>query len=79
MAFSAVIFGAGHPLASAAAALFFSIVGAIGTRAQLLFGDRVPNDLLLALPYIATVVGVWASVRLRGGATTSGFGELRDY
>ena len=67
MAFSAVIFGAGHPLASAAAALFFSIVGAIGIRAQLLFGDRVPNDLLLALPYIATVIGVWVSARLRGG------------
>ena len=79
MAFSAVIFGAGHPLASAAAALFFSIVGAIGIRAQLLFGDRVPNDLLLALPYIATVIGVWVSGRLRGGATATGFGELRDY
>ncbi len=79
MAFSAVIFGAGHPLASVAAAFFFSIVGAIGIRAQLLFGDRVPNDLLLALPYIATVFGVWISARLRGGGATSGFGELRDY
>ena len=79
MAFSAVIFGGGHPVASAAAALFFSIVGAIGIRAQLLFGDRVPNDLLLALPYIATVIGVWVSARVRGGARTSEFGELRDY
>ena len=57
----------------------FSIVGAIGIRAQLLFGDRVPNDLLLALPYIATVIGVWVSARVRGGARTSEFGELRDY
>lgn len=80
MGFSAVIFGGGHPLASAAAALFFSIVGAIGIRAQLLFGNRVPNDLLLALPYIATVIGVWISGRLRGGArAASSFGELRDY
>jgi len=79
MAFSAVIFGGGHPLASVAAALFFSIVGAIGIRAQLLFGNSVPNDLLLALPYIATVIGVWISARVRGGATTGGFGELRDY
>jgi len=80
MAFSAVIFGAGHPLASAAASLFFAIVGALGIRAQLLFGDRVPNDLLLALPYLATVIGVWISARLRGGAkTASAFGELRDY
>jgi hypothetical protein len=39
----------------------------------------VPNDLLLALPYIATVIGVWISARVRGGATTGGFGELRDY
>jgi simple sugar transport system permease protein len=80
MAFSAVIFGAGHPLASAAAAVFFAIVGAMGIRAQLLFGDRVPNDLLLALPYVATVIGVWVSARLRGGAkAASSFGELRDY
>lgn len=79
MAFSAVIFGGGHPLASVAAAFFFSIVGAIGIRAQLLFGNSVPNDLLLALPYIATVIGVWISARVRGGATTSGFSELRDY
>jgi ABC-type uncharacterized transport system permease subunit len=79
MAFSAVIFGGGHPLASVGAALFFSIVGAIGIRAQLLFGNSVPNDLLLALPYIATVIGVWISARVRGGATTGGFGELRDY
>ena len=71
MAFSAVIFGGGHPLASVAAALFFSIVGAIGIRAQLLFGNSVPNDLLLALPYIATVIGVWISARVRGGATTA--------
>jgi ABC-type uncharacterized transport system permease subunit len=80
MGFSAVIFGAGHPLASAAAALFFSIVGAMGIRAQLIFGNSVPNDLLLALPYIATVIGVWISGQLRGGArAASTFGELRDY
>jgi len=80
MAFSAVIFGAGHPIASVAASLFFAIVGALGIRAQLVFGDRVPNDLLLALPYIATVIGIWISARLRGGAkAASAFGELRDY
>ena len=80
MGFSAVIFGAAHPIGSAAAALFFSIVGALGIRAQLIFGDRVPHDLLLTLPYIATVVGVWISGRLRGGAkAATTFGELRDY
>ena len=80
MGFSAVIFGAAHPIGSAAAALFFAVVGALGIRAQLTFGDRIPNDLLLALPYIATVAGVWISGRLRGGAKAAvTFGELRDY
>jgi simple sugar transport system permease protein len=60
--------------------LFFAVVGALGIRAQLVFGDRVPHDLLLTLPYIATVVGVWISGRLRGGARSAvTFGELRDY
>jgi ABC-type uncharacterized transport system permease subunit len=81
MAFSAVIFGAAHPIGSAFAAVFFSAVGAIGIRAQIVFGNAVPPDLLLALPYIATVFGVWVSSRLRGGAKASanGFSELRDY
>ncbi|MEZ5666078.1 MAG: ABC transporter permease [Alphaproteobacteria bacterium] len=80
MAFAAVIFGAGHPFGAALAALFFAIVGALGIRAQLVFGDDVPHDLLLALPYLATIFGVWLSGRLRGGArSASGFAELRDY
>ncbi len=80
MGFSAVIFGAAHPVGSAAAALFFSIVGALGIRAQLVFGDLIPPDLLLTLPYLATIAGVWISGRLRGGAKAApAFGELRDY
>jgi simple sugar transport system permease protein len=80
MGFSAVIFGAAHPIGSSLAALFFSIVGAMGIRAQMLFGDKIPHDLLLALPYLATIVGVWISGRLRGGAKAAAtFGELRDY
>jgi ABC-type uncharacterized transport system permease subunit len=80
MAFAAVVFGAGHPIGSALAALFFSVVGAVGIRAQLVFGEAAPHDLLLALPYLATVFGVWLSGRLRGGAkAVGGFGELRDY
>ncbi|MBO6716743.1 MAG: ABC transporter permease [Rhizobiaceae bacterium] len=80
MGFAAVIFGAGHPVWATFAALFFAIVGAIGIRAQLVFGDRIPHDLLLGLPYIATVFGIWLSARLRGGArgATGGFGELKD-
>jgi ABC-type uncharacterized transport system permease subunit len=79
MAFAAVIFGAGHPIGAAFAALFFSVVEALGIKAQLAFGEAVPRDLLLALPYAATVAGVWLSARLRGGGAAQGFGELRDY
>jgi ABC-type uncharacterized transport system permease subunit len=80
MAFAAVIFGAGHPIGAAAAALFFSVVEALGIKAQLSFGEAMPRDLLLTLPYLATVLGVWISGRLRGGAAAaSGFTELRDY
>jgi ABC-type uncharacterized transport system permease subunit len=79
MSFAAVIFGSGHPLGSVAAAFFFSVVGALGIRAQLVFGDRVPHDLLLALPYLATIAGIWLSGYLRGGAKAQGSAELRDY
>lgn len=78
MAFAAVIFGAGHPFGAAAAALFFSVVESLGIKAQIAFGEALPHDLLLALPYAATVVGVWISGRLRGVAA-AGFAELRDY
>lgn len=80
MGFASVIFGGGHPIGSALAALFFSIVDALGIRAQLVFGDKVPRDLLLALPYLATVLGVWISGQLRGGVKAAATGgELRDY
>lgn len=79
MGFAAVIFGAGHPIGATLASLFFSIVGALGIKAQLVFGDAVPHDLLLALPYLATIFGVWVSGRMRGGArAANGFAELRD-
>jgi simple sugar transport system permease protein len=80
MAFAAVIFGAAHPFGATGAAVFFAVVGSLGIRAQLLFGERVSYDLLLALPYIATVIGVWISGRVRGGAKAAAqSGELRDY
>lgn len=79
MGFAAAIFGAGHPVGASFAAIFFAVAGAVGIRAQILFGDRVPHELLLALPYVATVFGIWLSARLRGGTKAlSGFGELRD-
>lgn len=79
MAFAAVIFGAAHPVGATFAALFFAVVGALGIRAQLMFGDKVPHDLLQALPYLATIFGVWLSGKLRGGTRAAGtFAELKD-
>jgi simple sugar transport system permease protein len=57
--------------------MFFSVLSAIGIRAQLVFGDSVPHDLIQALPYLATVFGLWLSSRLRGGSN-GGITELRD-
>jgi len=79
MAFAAVIFGVSHPIGASVAALFFAVVGALGIRAQIVFGNDIPSDLLLALPYIATVFGLWLSTQLRGGIKANqNLGELRD-
>ncbi len=80
MSFAAVIFGASHPVGAAFAAMFFSLVGVIGIRMQLMFGASVPHDILLSLPYLATILGVWISGRVRGGAkAATASTELRDY
>ena len=80
MSFAAVIFGASHPVGGAFAALFFSLVGVIGIRMQLMFGANVPHDALLSLPYLATILGVWISGRVRGGAKAAAqSSELKDY
>ena len=79
MSFAAVIFGAAHPVGSAFAAMFFSVVGVAGIRLQLLFGASIPHDMLLSLPYLATVLGLWISGRMRGGAeAVAEASELRD-
>ena len=80
MGFAAVIFGANQPIGVALAALFFSIVENLGIKAQLMFGDAIPRPFVLMLPYLATVLGVWISGRLRGGTQSLlGTTELRDY
>lgn len=80
MSFAAVIFGAAHPVGAAFAALFFSLVGVAGIRLQLLFGASVPHDVLLSLPYLATILGVWISGRMRGGTKAAAeASELRDH
>ena len=78
MAFTAVIFGATHPLGSAAAAAFFSLVGYLGIKVQLALGSVVPPELILSLPYVATVLGVWLSSRLRAGDVAA-VSELREH
>ncbi len=77
MAFAAVIFGAMNPIGAAAAAMFFALVEEAGIKAQLVYGDFAPPELILSLPYVATVAGIWLSSRLRGG--TAAISELREY
>ena len=77
MAFAAVSFGAMNPVGSAAAAAFFSVVEYLGIKGQLAFGNLAPPELILSLPYLATVAGVWLSSRLRGRAAA--ISELREY
>ncbi len=80
MAFAAVTFGAANPLGASAAATFFALAEYLGIRAQLVFGKAVSPELLLSLPYVATIVGVWLSSRLRGGVDAPGaISELREY
>jgi ABC-type uncharacterized transport system permease subunit len=57
--------------------LFFSLVEYMGIKAQLVFGERAPRDFVLMLPYLATVLGIWISARLRGGVPLSAI-EMRD-
>lgn len=79
MGFAAAIFGGGHPFGGALAAGFFSLVGAAGIRLQLHLSAVVPHDVLLALPYLATVLGVWITGRVRGGASAADqASELRE-
>ena len=79
MGFAAVILGGGHPVGSAFAATFFSLVSVTGVLMQIHLGAFISHDLLLCLPYLATVLGVWFIGRARGGArAASQVSELRD-
>jgi simple sugar transport system permease protein len=80
MAFAAVTFGAANPLGASAAATFFALAEYLGIKAQLVLGSAAPPELLLSLPYLATIGGVWLSTRLRGGINRgSTISELREY
>lgn len=77
IAFAAVNFGAGHPVGATFAALFFALVEFMGIKAQLVFGEHAPRDFVLMLPYLATVLGLWISARLRGSVQLKAI-EMRD-
>jgi simple sugar transport system permease protein len=77
MAFAAVSFGAMNPIGAALAATFFAAVEYLGIEGQLAFGNAAPPELILSLPYVATIAGIWLSSRLRGGGTA--ISELREY
>ncbi|MCY4453682.1 MAG: hypothetical protein OXC01_17200 [Immundisolibacterales bacterium] len=71
--------GSGQQDCSALATTFFSLVGVAGSRLQLHFSAVIPHDVLLALPCRATVLGVWITGRVRGGARAAAqASELRD-
>jgi simple sugar transport system permease protein len=75
-----MLFGAGGPIGTAFAALFFGLAQALGIQAQLLNLDFPPVEFVLMLPFIATIVAVWISgIRRKGGLeAAAAFGELRE-
>ena len=67
-------------ISGCAAATFFALAEYLGIKAQLVLGSAAPPELLLSLPYLATIGGVWLSTRLRGGINRgSTISELREY
>lgn len=55
VALAAVIMSGGRPLIAAAAAFFFAIASAFGIQLQ---SSGLPNEVVLALPYLAAIVAV---------------------
>jgi ABC-type uncharacterized transport system permease subunit len=80
LAFAAVLFGAGQPIGTALAAMFFGLAEALGIRAQLLGVSVPPVEFVLMVPFIVTIVAVWLSgLRNRQRLDVdAGFGELRE-
>jgi simple sugar transport system permease protein len=57
IALGIVIFGRWHPLKATVAALVFGACDALQLSLQI-FGTRVPPQLLLALPYVVTILAI---------------------
>ena len=77
--FTAVVFGAGHPIGSAAAGLFFGVAEALGIQSQLAtVGLPIPLEIVLSLPYVLTIFAVWyTSVKRKNKSSIASYGELR--
>lgn len=80
LGFSSMLFGAGGPIGTTLAALFFGLAQALGIQAQLLNLDFPPVEFVLMLPFVATIVAVWISGlrNKRGLEAAAAFGELRE-
>jgi ABC-type uncharacterized transport system permease subunit len=73
------VFGAGHPIGSAAAGLFFGVAEALGIQSQLAtVGLPIPLEIVLSLPYVLTIFAVWyTSVKRKNKSSIASYGELR--
>ncbi|CAN5776704.1 ABC transporter permease [soil metagenome] len=80
LGFSSMLFGAGDPIGTTLAALFFGLAQALGIQAQLLNLGFPPVEFVLMLPFVATIVAVWISGmrNRRGVEAAAAFGELRE-
>lgn len=63
IALAAVIFGGWTPFGAAAAALLFGAAQAVQIQAQATAGFPISTDLLVALPYLLTLIAVTGLVR----------------
>jgi len=67
IALAAVIFGGWTPLGALGATLLFGAAQAVQIQAQATPGFPVSSDLLVALPYIVTLIAITGLVRSRTG------------
>jgi general nucleoside transport system permease protein len=67
IALAAVIFGGWTPLGALGATLLFGAAEAVQIQAQATPGFPVSSDLLVALPYIVTLIAITSLVRSRTG------------
>lgn len=77
IALAAVVFGRWKPLGTFIAVLIFALADAFSIRAQS-FGVNIPNQLLLMLPYVVTLVALVGVVRRMRPPTQLGLNFERE-